>query len=149
MFFQDALGWDPACNHRRLDDLAFGKCRSGRHAAADDRAAEEAFAPKPASFFDTLRDILARAEYEQEIGGLDRRPDQMLFVDFSNFLCGRQSAATVLHDRLSLQAESRTRYADVRPSRSHDSLRTMSSFSPRLRQQRLRQMIEGVRARSV
>ena len=66
---------------------------------ADDRAAEEAFAPEPATFFDTLRDILARAEYEQEIGVLDRRPDQMLLVDFSNFLCGRQSGVAALHDR--------------------------------------------------
>src|SRR5437762_12262607 len=98
MFFQDALGWDPALNHRRLDELAFGKRRSGRHAAADDRVAEVAFAPEAASFIDALRDIVARAEYEQEIGGLDRRPDQMLLVDFSDFLCCRQSGATVLHD---------------------------------------------------
>src|SRR5690349_11395549 len=99
MFFQDALGWDPGRNHGCLDDLAFGKRRSSRQPTADYRATEEAFAPEPASFIDALCDILSRAEYEQEIGGLDRRPDQMLLVDFSNFLSGRQSGATVLHDR--------------------------------------------------
>src|ERR1035437_8578076 len=48
-------------------------------------------------FIDTPRDILARAEHEQQIGGLDRRADQMPCVDVGNLSLGWQSGVPILH----------------------------------------------------
>ena len=49
--------------------VAFRQIRSRRDAAAHDRPAKIALAPQPAGFIDTLVDILARAEHEQQVGG--------------------------------------------------------------------------------
>jgi hypothetical protein len=95
MFLQDLFGRDAARDHRVADDFALRKARtrrkagSRRYAAADDRPAKQAFAPEIEGFIDATRDILAGAEHEQEIGGLDRRADQMLRIDVGNFRLGR------------------------------------------------------------
>ena len=60
----------PRATIARLDDLAFGSLRSRRDAAADDGPAKKALAPEPARPRRHAVDILARAEHEQEIGGL-------------------------------------------------------------------------------
>jgi len=44
------------------------------------------------------RDILARAEYIQKIGGPNRRADQMPCVDLRNFHLRRQSFESILHN---------------------------------------------------
>jgi hypothetical protein len=40
-------------------------------------------------FFDALRDVFARAEHEQQIGGFYRCGDQMAGVDVGNLGFGR------------------------------------------------------------
>jgi hypothetical protein len=97
VFLQDSVGRDAALDHQSLDDLAFRKVRSRRDAAAHDRPAKETLTPEPAGFVHPMRDVLARAKHEQEIGGLDARADQMRGIDLGNFGVGRQ-AGRILHE---------------------------------------------------
>src|SRR5258708_10267145 len=57
-------------------------------------------APKPESFIRTLRHILAGAEHEQQIGGLDRRRDKMPGADLGDLRLRRLSRASILPLRL-------------------------------------------------
>jgi hypothetical protein len=64
----NAIGRNVLLHHGRLDDLAFGKLRSRRDTAADDRPAEQPLASRFYGRLDTARDVLAGAEHEQQIG---------------------------------------------------------------------------------
>jgi hypothetical protein len=81
-----------------IADLMISHSESGRtrrHAAAYDRPAKETLAPKPVGFIDAPRDVLARAEHEQEIGGFEARADQMPGVDLRDLCFIGQSGAPV------------------------------------------------------
>ncbi|MGY3408556.1 hypothetical protein ACVWZV_004669 [Bradyrhizobium sp. GM5.1] len=68
MFLENSVSRNARRDHRRLDDRALGLLRARRHAAADNRPAEQTLVPQPGCCVGPQRDVLAGAEHEQQVG---------------------------------------------------------------------------------